>query len=305
MKNKLFIVLLLFFLLIIVLFPNTAFEGSVEGLLLWFHTVLPTLLPFIILTGILLKLDVIFSLTKIIHPIFKKIFNISPMGCYALICGLLCGYPMGAKTTAQLIKANKITKDEGQFLLGIANNVSPAFFLNYIAAQTLKVDFNPLFLLLFLYGVIFIYGFITKPKYSEISHSTNSGNNRKITFQILDESIMDGFETITRLGGYIILFAIIAKMATAIFPAATIFSPFIIGIIEITNGFKQLQNFTLPMNIAMPMSFFLCAFGGLCGLAQTQSMIQGTGLSIKKYFLTKAALSIFSMLSVYIFCMVI
>lgn len=257
MKNKLFILSLLSFLLIIILFPKIAFDGSVSGLLLWFHTVLPTLLPFIILTGILLKLDVIYSITKIIHPVFKRLLHLSPSGCYALICGLLCGYPMGAKTAAQLLKANKLTKEEGQFLLGIANNVSPAFFLNYIAAQTLKIDFNPLILLLFLYLTIFIYGFITKPKYSEITASANKNSSKKITFQMLDESIMDGFETVTRLGGYIILFAIIAKMATAIFPSVTIFSPFIIGIIEITNGFRQLQEFTLPLNIIMPISFYV------------------------------------------------
>ncbi len=302
MKNKLYIFLLLLFLLSIIFFPAIAFEGSVEGLLLWFHTVLPTLLPFVIITGILLKLDIIYTLTRFIHPAFKRLLHLSPMGCYGLICGILCGYPMGAKTASQLIKAEKISKKEGQFLLGISNNISPAFFLNYVASQTLHISFNPFFLLAFLYLMIFIYAFITRPEYDEVTIPQCPDSHIKLTFQMLDESIMDGFETITRLGGYIILFAIIAKMATALFPAVTILSPFTIGIIEITNGCKQFQQFTLPLNISMPLIFFLCSFGGICGIAQTQSMIQGTALSIRKYIFTKIVISIFAMLSAYIVC---
>ena len=41
----------IFLFILMLLFPQDAFKGASAGLLLWFHTVLPTLLPFIILSN--------------------------------------------------------------------------------------------------------------------------------------------------------------------------------------------------------------------------------------------------------------
>lgn len=305
MKNKLFILFIILFLICILCFPRLALEGSVTGLLLWFHTILPTLLPFIILTSILLKLDYILKLTRFFHPVTGRIFHINPYASYALICGLLCGYPMGAKIISQLLQANKISAREGQYLLGVCNNVSPAFFINYVLIQTLNLPkYAPLFTFV-LYAVILIYAFITRPPKTSNTQCPKTVQNKTMSFNILDESIMDGFETITRLGGYIILFAIIAKMATAITKTATIFGTFIIGIIELTNGNLALSELTLPPKYAVPIAFFICIFGGICGIAQTNSMIWQTSLSIKKYIKTKLILSLISMPIVYIICILL
>lgn len=297
MKNKLYAFFILVLLLTMTLFPKEALEGSTQGLLLWFHTVLPTLLPFIILTGILIRLDGVTSLTRFIHPFFQKTLHLSPSGCYALICGLLCGYPMGAKTTAQLLKNGKLELAEAQFLLGICNNVSPAFFLNYVMLQTLRLSYQPLLVLSLTYGVTFLYGMATRPPINGRRENTRQAALKKLTFEMLDDSIMDGFETITRLGGYIIMFGIIAKMATARLPAVTILKILLIGLLEITNGCRQVQASSLPPQLALPLVLFLCSLGGLCGLAQTKSMIQGTDLSLKKYVGTKLCLSLLIMLT--------
>lgn len=74
--------------------------ASRNGLKLWLETLIPTLLPFLILTEILIHTD---GITKIVHPVapfFKVIFGLSPEGIYVFLIGLLCGYPMGAKLAA-------------------------------------------------------------------------------------------------------------------------------------------------------------------------------------------------------------
>jgi len=302
MKNKLFIICIFLFLISILCFPKLALEGSVTGLLLWFHTILPTLLPFIILTGILLKLNFVLHITKFFHPVTGKLFHISPYGSYALFCGLLCGYPMGAKIISGLLKSNKITTKEGQYLLGICNNVSPVFFMNYVLFHTLNISKGTIIWIITLYAAIFTFAFFTKPKKCPASVPKGNSTCNKLSFEILDSCIMDGFETITRLGGYIILFAIIAKMATALIHTVTILTPFIIGIIELTNGIMVLKEASLPLEFSLPIAFFLCTFGGICGLAQTKSMIAQTSLSMKKYIKTKIILSLISTITVYIIC---
>lgn len=70
MKSKiltLFSICLLFFLL---LHPDEGLLGARDGLTLWLNVMLPTLLPFLIFTGILLKAG---NLTKLLNPIFPSV----------------------------------------------------------------------------------------------------------------------------------------------------------------------------------------------------------------------------------------
>lgn len=59
-------------------------------------------------------------------------------GTFAVLTGFLCGYPMGAKTTSDLLNVNKISRSEASYLLSFCNNTSPAFILSYVVAQNMK-----------------------------------------------------------------------------------------------------------------------------------------------------------------------
>lgn len=299
MKSKLLIISIFLFFFILLGFPNEAMEGSRNGLLLWFHTVLPTLLPFIILTNFIIKLDIVPYICGFIMPVMRRLFGVSIYGCYALITGFLCGYPMGAKITADLVRDKRLSLEEGNFLLSVCNNASPMFFLSFVIDQSLHASAHKAALLLILYGTPIFYAFCTKPtvKNPQIQSCKTIKTAQKpqpFTFQIVDDSIMNGFETITRLGGYIILFAIIAKMATAHLTTVTILNPFIIGVIEITNGIHALGCENLPLQWQIPVATAIISLGGLSGLAQTKSMIHGTKLSLSCYICKKIILSCIS-----------
>ena len=55
MKRILLSLLALLFLMLLLLSPATSLEGARNGLLLWAYTVLPTLLPFMIGTGMIVS----------------------------------------------------------------------------------------------------------------------------------------------------------------------------------------------------------------------------------------------------------
>ncbi len=307
MKKKFLIAAVFAFFLLLLCFPQEALEGSSNGLLLWFHTVLPTLLPFIILTNFILKLDAVHILCRFAEPVCRRLFSIGTYGCYALITGLLCGYPMGAKITADLIRENRLSTEEGNYLLGICNNASPMFLVGYVITQSLQCPEHKTALLLIVYGTPLLYAICTKPNRHSaqiIQNSLQAPANKKngLTFRIIDESIMNGFETITRLGGYIILFAIIAKMATVRLHTVTILNHFLIGFIEITNGVHSIGSSALDIKWKIPLAVSIVTFGGLSGLAQTKSMIQGTSLSIRRYLLTKLKLAGISLLLSALYC---
>ena len=77
MKRKIGI---LFAYLVIVFFvfsPETVCQGAKTGLLLWFQTVLPALLPFMIVSGFFVKKNITDSINKMAAPFFTEMFHIS------------------------------------------------------------------------------------------------------------------------------------------------------------------------------------------------------------------------------------
>ena len=100
-KNLLFVCILLL-LLYMFLEPQRSLEASQRGLLLWFQTLLPTLLPFMILSNLVIRVGTAERLLSPFAPLFRLFLNLSPDGAYGCLLGLLFCYHMGAKQTAEL-----------------------------------------------------------------------------------------------------------------------------------------------------------------------------------------------------------
>ena len=100
MQRKVILFLVLFLLSFMFFAPETALSAAREGLLLWFRTLLPSLLPFMILSNFLISFNCIEKLLSPLRKIWAVLFGLSPCGAYVLLLGTLCGYPMGAKLTA-------------------------------------------------------------------------------------------------------------------------------------------------------------------------------------------------------------
>ena len=62
------------------LFPKDVFNGASKGLLLWFHTVFPTLFPFLIITNLLMSTNCIRLIARLFGPLLNKIFRVSQTG---------------------------------------------------------------------------------------------------------------------------------------------------------------------------------------------------------------------------------
>lgn len=66
------------------------------GLELWYEKMVPVLLPFMILSGTLIRMGLVNSLIRPVQPLFEKIFRLSRPGTYVILMGFLCGFPMGS-----------------------------------------------------------------------------------------------------------------------------------------------------------------------------------------------------------------
>ena len=108
MKRRLFTLAVIVFFFIMLLFPGPVFRGASQGILLWFQTVLPTLLPFMIAANLMVRTNAVHCISRLAGGLLGRALKVSDCGAFAVIAGFLCGYPMGAKVTADLLREGKI-----------------------------------------------------------------------------------------------------------------------------------------------------------------------------------------------------
>lgn len=293
------VLLLLFFMLA---FPTEALEASKRGLLLWFEVLLPSLLPFIILSSFLIRSNFIHRILGICPVLWNILFGVTAHGAYALILGIFCGYPMGVKLTSDLYENGNINKNEACYLLTISNNASPMFITGYILIGMLGrpdlavLSFQILYLSNFLCSLLF------RLVYGRLRLMGNGIEQKKEVstpvplMELIDTSIMNGFESITKLGGYIILFSILAGLTQKMTFLSQNLRYLCLGMIEITSGIQSMASSPWTFSLKYSLILSITAFGGISTIAQSKCMIQKTNLPIHGYIIAKTCNAILTFL---------
>lgn len=319
--------LVAFFNVLIIFVPDLVITSARDGLLLWFNKVIPSIFPFLVGTNLLIHLGFVDFLGTLLEGFMKKFFHVSGCGAFALILGIFSGYPVGAKITASLREHDKLTQTEAQRLISFTNNSGPLFIIGTIGIgmfQNINIGYFILFvhyLSAITVGFLFrFYNYNPSCDYKSVKKTTSPNsnsislkkalinlkisrtkNNKKFG-EILSESVQNSLETIATIGGFIIIFSVIAE----IFKASNIFSKIgdiifpdnisnfsdgiFVGIIEITNGIYCISNNPLASinsNIAIIIATGLISFSGLSILAQTMSIISKSDINIKLYIYSK------------------
>ncbi len=227
-------------------------KGAAYGLTLWYQDVVPCLFPFMILTSLLSK-----------HILKGGRF-------LAIFCGFICGYPLGAKMAADLYKKNQLSASEMQLIAGFCNLSSPMFLVGYakLGNMTYIIYLTAIFFLLIGYGYLYWRG--------ELIHSYTK--NEELPTYHFEEIALDCCRILLTIGIYIIIFSIISALITEIFHS----NLFLSALMEITTGtYAVMQTNNLALTAGT------CVFGGLCGVAQTKSVMNGCPFSILKYLFCK------------------
>ncbi|MCI9370552.1 MAG: hypothetical protein HFH65_09590 [Lachnospiraceae bacterium] len=293
----------LFFLML--LHSSETMTGALNGLNLWLFTVVPSLLPYMIISAFLTENGSFRFLCRFLSPVTKHVFGLSEECGYIILLGFLCGYPIGSKLSADLVKKNEISVREGQILISFCNNVSPAFMITFLIGGIIGIPAFSSVLLAVMLGVPLFLGivfsrvslYLEKTKRNKtgktaavmqssahIALNRQSGPIRNGSF---DSCITSSFENCFRLGGYIILFSILSEFIRNVLIAYPFLQNRICAVLEITSGLNIYAGNACPPYILLTECPAFTAFGGMCCLMQTYSMIKGSGLSLRLYFFAK------------------
>ncbi len=265
-------------LLLLYLFshPSDGFLAAQSGLDLWFHTLIPTLLPTMIFSNLLIQLDLVQGLVRVAAPVTARLFRLSACGTYALVIGFLCGFPMGAKTVSDLFRSGRLSREEASYLLPFVNNISPMFLINVVIMQTMRRTSFLLPTLLIVYGSPLIYGILANQAFRRrLSGAEYKKQTSKIQirFELIDACIMNAVFTVLKMGSYVILFSILSHILQTVPIPSRFVQSLLVGSMELTNGISFVGTQALPFRQTYFLLCILSVWGGLCALAQTKSVV--------------------------------
>lgn len=325
--------LILPFLLVIftgclIIFSNSNLSAAKNGLVLWANSIVPSLFPFFVATELLSHTNFTYYLGKILNRFMRPIFNVRGEGSFALIMGIISGYPIGARIAANFRENNICSKEECERLLSFTNNSGPLFIIGTVGVSMFG-NSTIGFLLLITHllasltvGIIFRF-WKYNAKYVSIKNSSYINSKDNISFSnlgsIIGTSISNSINIILLIGGFVVLFSVIISILQTsqlldvlsnsikpIFNLLNIPTEFgngiISGILELTNGLNIICNIpSKKLSINIIIASFLLGLGGFSILLQVWSTIAKTDLSIKPYILGKLLQACISAFYTFIF----
>lgn len=293
-KNKVFILILSILVLNIIIFPKPCVTGAVKGLKLFINAVFPCLFPFLVLCNLIIYFNGIDVYAKILGPLICKPLKL-PFSCsIVIILSFLCGYPMGAKYTADLYEKKIIDFTTAEKLLNIASNASPLFIMGTISMNMLNINSLGYILLASNYLSCFIIGLLLKNKNKPVLNNYNNvrrDNNSSLS-KAFSHSVEDAINVCINVSGFVIFFSVLMEIiksntqSIASTKGHILFS-FLLGLLEITNGCYSISSINIPMGIKLSLISFLISFSGICIILQVHSLIYKYNFSIKKYIARK------------------
>ena len=254
---------------------------AAKALTLCAGTVIPALFPFMAVTGLLVRLGFGQWLAPYMASLMAPLFRLPGCAGSALLLGLVGGYPIGARTAAELYASGALTRQETERLLTFCNNSNPVFLISVLGVGVFGSVRTGIWLWLIHVASALVTGLLFR----------GLGRGRRsvpppISFQAPSlpgafvASVKDAAAGMVSICAFVTLFYVLVSPLTRLGG----------HLAAMAVGVTELFSLT-PLLTCDRTSFILAAgcagWGGLSVLCQTAAVLDGTDLPLRPCFLGK------------------
>lgn len=281
-KNDIYIYLTLFFIFLI--FKNNVGIKNciINGSIIFFHKVFPSLFPFFIINDILLNYNFCEFLSNTIYPIFKIVFKQSKIATYIFVMAIFSGTPTNAYLTANLVNNKILAKKDASIILTYSTFLNP-FFVYTIFSSLFSINIT-IKLMLIYYFTNFIIAFLNRGyKYENQEVSLI----KSLAFsKVLSKSIKRAIDTLLVVYGTILFYLLLCEGIT-FFINNPLLNCLVNGVLESTGGLTKLinLNINIPLKELLALSFI--SFGGFSIHTQIKNILVAEDISYKPFFIAR------------------
>ncbi|WP_034332419.1 sporulation integral membrane protein YlbJ [Bacillus sp. J37] len=314
----------------IILNPKESLDASIRGLTIWWEVVFPSLLPFFIVSELLIGFGVVRFIGVLLEPFMRPVFRVPGVGGFVWAMGMASGNPAGAKLTARMRQEKQLTKIQAERLVSFTSSSNPLFIFGAVAVGFFdKPSLGVLLAAAHYLGNLCVG--LTMRFYGKSDDTIRNGKKRlfpspSLAFKelhstritetrplgkMLGDAVISSIQTLLMIGGFIILFSVFNKIlaiihvtqligvvfsgALSLFHIASDLSvPLITGIFEITLGNQLVSETNASLLEKVMIASFILAFGGLSIQAQVASILADTDILFKPFFIARILQGIYS-----------
>lgn len=225
------------------------------------------------------------------------LFGLSGTGAAALALGLCGGYPVGARTAAELVENGALSRDEGERLLAFCNNAGPGFLLGVCGAGVFSSSRAGAALYLIHVAAALCAGLLICRALPPVPHGTYPHKSAKAQHlsTAFPAAVQNALTGCLNVSAFVVFFTVLARLLLHFLPqafASSLPCALLLGFLELTSGVLSLS--------CSRAGFLSCAallgWGGLSVHCQTLSVLAATPLSARYYLKGKVLQALLSLL---------
>lgn len=303
----------------LLIYPENCLSSARYGLELWLTAVLPSLLPFMAASFLLLETGVVRLIAALFAPLTRLLFYAPGESAYVFIASAVSGYPVGARLTAELYAHGELSGPDAQRIVRFTSVTGPVFLTGAVGAGMLGLPAAGAYLAAahYLSAIIagIILGLIDRRRYSAPPASRPRFKDTWARFRadaascppvgtMLSSSVEKSLWALLKVGGYIILFSVMLELlsVTGVMDVLVwLYSPLtklagldanaaaalLAGGVEMTAGSARVAALSADISAKLVMISGIVAFGGLSVHMQTRAVCAPSGLTLKRFVIAK------------------
>lgn len=264
--------------------------AAFDALRLCARSVVPALFPFLVVSSLLIALGFGEWAGKHLGWLMG-LFRLPGAAGTALVLGLVGGYPIGARTAAELYGAGLLRREEAERLLAFANNSNPVFLLTVLGQGV----FHSARAGLALWGIhvlsalaVGLYGSMGTEADPVRRRAASHGAVRTVRFtSALVEAVRGGAAAQVSICGFVVFFYVLSS------PLAMCAAPWAAAAVGALELFSVTPLLT-PDLTGFVLAAACAGWGGVSVLCQTAASLEGSGLSLLPCVKGKAAQAVLS-----------
>ena len=257
--------------------------AAAEALSLCASSVIPALFPFLVVSSLLLALGLGELLSPMLAGLMEPLFRVDGLGSSALLLGLVGGYPIGAKTAADLYRKGLLSRPEAERLLAFCNNSNPVFLISVLGVGV----FGSVRAGVWLWLIHLLSALLTGLLFRNWGGQGRRQAGGTTAFQAV--SLSAAFVSAVResLSGMLSVCAFVTFFYVLARPLASLggwLGPVLVGLTELFSLTPLLR----ADRFGFILSSAMAGWGGLSVLCQTAAVLEGSGLRLQSCAAGKA-----------------
>lgn len=266
--------------------------AAAEALILCGKSVIPALFPFLAVSGLLVSLGFGGLVSPHLAGLMGPLFRLPGQASSALLLGLVGGYPIGARTAADLYRDGSLTAEEAERLLAFCNNSNPVFLISVLGVGVFGSVRAGVWLWLIHIFSALLTGLLFRGcgKAARKNRAVRTVFCRAVSLSTaFVEAVRSAASGMLSICAFVVFFYVLASPLAAL---GGQLGPALVGLVELFS----LTPLLTPDRFGFIMASGCAGWGGLSVLCQTAAVLDGTDLRLKTCFWGKAVQGVLSAL---------